>query len=67
MITKKDLKDQILEKDGSFLFCELCGNEFSANKGDYFQMKDDDFFQCPDDGTYMVLATKKIHINVIKR
>jgi hypothetical protein len=31
---------------GRFLLCVECGNESSANKGDYFMLRDSDVFTC---------------------
>lgn len=66
MVTKKDLSDQILNKKrvSEFLYCDLCGAEYSANSGDYWNLPDDYVFKCCDEP--MMLATKNIHYNILK-
>lgn len=56
-VTIKDLKDQILTSDKSLLYCFGCGVEFSANKGDYWNIPENHIFtHC---GENMQLVTKK--------
>lgn len=31
---------------GTLLYCPRCGEEYSANKGDYFWLPDDHVFEC---------------------
>jgi hypothetical protein len=64
-VKKSDLNDQILTDDGSFLYCQNCRAEYSANSGDYFMLADDHVFKC-ECGDYMVLATKATRYNIIK-
>jgi hypothetical protein len=54
---KRNLKDQITDKsDHRIMLCPLCGEESSANKGDYFMLPEDHKFQCC--GQTMELVTK---------
>jgi len=57
MVTKKDLKDFILDnvpEPRPFLYCGVCGSRFSANKGDWWMTSDDYVFMCC--GEPMILA-----------
>jgi hypothetical protein len=45
-IKVKDLQDQILTTDRSFLLCRVCGAHNSANAGDYWNTPDDHIFKC---------------------
>ncbi len=48
-IKVSDLKDQIgMVGNRPFLLCDFCGNESSANKGDYFMARPDYVFTCCD-------------------
>jgi hypothetical protein len=54
----KDLKDQIGTNDRSLLLCPKCGEENSANAGDYFMADPEAIFKhC---GVNMQLVTKRI-------
>jgi hypothetical protein len=47
MIKVSDLKDQIgTPGPHPFLYCQECGSQFSANKGDYFMHPSDHVFTC---------------------
>ena len=48
IIKKSDLHDHILKPGakGLVLVCRVCGNEFSANHGDYWCFPDDHEFHC---------------------
>ena len=63
MTTKKDLCDHIFNKDRAeeFLYCPMCGNEYSASSGDYWNLPDDYVFKC-ECGEEMKLAEKTINI-----
>ncbi len=57
-IRVKDLKDQSgMNGPRPFLLCRKCGNESSANKGDYFMAKPDYVFTCCD--IPMLLVTRE--------
>jgi len=54
----RDLKDQIgTSGPRPFLYCETCGEESSANAGDYFMARPDTVFKCC--GEPMRLVTKQ--------
>ena len=55
----KNLKDQIITNDKKIAVCPCCGAEYSANKGDYWQLKESDYLTCCD-GIICELATKKV-------
>ncbi len=43
----KNLKDQILTKDNKSMRCVVCGSEYSANAGDYWNISDPEYvFKC---------------------
>ena len=43
----KDLPDQIGTGGArAFLFCQVCGGEYSAHKGDYFMAAPDTVMRC---------------------
>lgn len=43
----KNLQDQInMPYSKALLLCTICGSEFSANKGDYWQLSNDDSIKC---------------------
>lgn len=49
MIKVKDLKDQIGQTGPrTFLRCNQCASEYSANSGDYFNCTPDMVFMCCD-------------------
>jgi hypothetical protein len=54
---KKNLKDGILDKTwNAIMFCPICGAEFSANSGDYWNLPDShEFKHC---GKTMLLVNK---------
>lgn len=58
----KDLLDA--PKD-AFLFCDMCGGHYSANAADYWDVKEDHIFECCD-GLYMLLATSRTTLTIIK-
>ena len=66
MVTVKDFADQILDKSraNEFLYCIICGNKCSANKGDYFNMSDSYVFECCNKP--MILATETTIMKYIK-
>jgi len=66
MVRKKDLSDQILNKKrvSEFLFCSICGAEYSANSGDYWNLSDNYIFNCCDES--MQLAVKHTEISILK-
>jgi hypothetical protein len=46
-VTVGDLVDQIgTPEPRAILYCERCGAEYSANKGDYFMLPNDYVFEC---------------------
>ncbi len=58
MVTSKDLKDQILHhEDKSMLLCTVCGSEYSANKGDYWDTPDNHVFKCCHKPMRLVIKT----------
>jgi len=59
MVTVKDLKNQIGKRGPHpVLHCTVCGEDNSANSGDYFMTPDDYVFRhC---GEPMVLATRHV-------
>lgn len=44
-VTVADLKDKY-EGGHVFLFCDVCGAEYSATKGDYWNHRSDHVFTC---------------------
>lgn len=58
MAKVSDLKDQTGTNDNSILHCECCGDDYSANKGDYFLYPADHVFTCC--GEEMILATRVV-------
>lgn len=65
MVKAKDLKDQTgMTGLRPFLRCFNCGNESSANKGDYFSCKPDYVFMCCDEP--MLLVTKQTVYTEVK-
>ena len=66
MVTKKDLSDQILNKKrvNEFLSCSICGAEYFANSGDYWNLPDDYIFKCCKEP--MRLAVKHTEISILK-
>lgn len=44
---KKFLKDSILNKDWrAIMYCYICGSEYSADSGDYYNIDDEYVFRC---------------------
>lgn len=64
MITKKDLPLKV--KPNTFLFCNDCGAELSADPNDYFNALPDYVFICSC-GKTLSLVEKIIKIKVIKK
>ena len=65
MIKVKDLQDQILGSDRSFLYCQSCGSCFSGNKGDYFLQSEDHVFKhCRRN---MVLAVPRHTMEIVRK
>lgn len=65
MVMTKDLKDQIgIKGVRPLLKCWVCGQESSANKGDYFNYRPDHVFTCCDEP--MLLVTKEIVYKEVK-
>ena len=51
----KELKDQInTPRPRPFLYCRLCGAEYSANSGDYFMSAPDDVLECCEEPMELV-------------
>jgi hypothetical protein len=50
MVTVKDLADHCFteERSNEVLYCEICENLFSANKGDYWNLPENYVFKCCD-------------------
>jgi len=47
MVRVKDLKDQIGTSGARpVLYCVVCGSEYSANRGDYFNCSSDRILAC---------------------
>lgn len=59
MVRVRDLVDQVFEVKypGRFLLCRICGGEYSAHKGDYWNHPQEYVFKCCDEP--MSLMTKK--------
>ena len=58
-----DLRDQIgMSRPRPFLWCRTCGNEASANRGDYFMRPWGEVFTCC--GRPMVLARRGENVEV---
>lgn len=58
MVQVKDLKEQVgILGSRPILYCGICGNEFSANAGDYWNAKPDHVFRCC--GANIILVIKK--------
>jgi len=59
MIAKKsNMRDGILDKTyKALMLCTVCGGEYSADSGDYFNYKDDYIFKCC--GKPCLLVTKE--------
>ncbi len=64
-IKVKDLRDQIGTNDRSLLWCPKCGEENSANAGDYFMANPETVFKhC---GVNMRLVTKRVVFEQIRK
>lgn len=61
---KKYLKDQILINDKTLMFCPICTSEYSANRGDYWNVPDDYVFKCCN--VPMQLVTKQTVYKIVK-
>lgn len=49
MVKVKDLTDQLgVKGPRPFLYCLECGAEYSAHKGDYWQLKPEHVLECCD-------------------
>ena len=59
---KKNLKDYIYcpEFSDVYAYCTKCGAEYSANAGDYWQMKDDERLKCCNKTMILVRKSTKI-------
>lgn len=58
MVRVRDLHDQTGRRGPhALLHCVVCGNDNSANKGDYFMARSDYMFTCC--GQPMVLAVRR--------
>lgn len=56
MVQVKDLKDQIgMTTPRPFLYCDICGNECSANAGDYWNFAKDYKFICCGESMKLVI------------
>ena len=55
----KDLKNQTgVSGPHPFLYCLICGSEFSANAGDYWDTKPEHVFRCCEDDMLLVTAQR---------
>lgn len=63
--TVRNLRDEVFEKhkDKRFLYCPRCGGEYSAHKGDYWNLPDSYVFKCC--GEPMIIATSKTIISEV--
>ena len=58
-LTKRDLPDLLgVPQPHPFMFCQWCGAQFSAHRGDYWSLPDSHVFEC-ECGQGMALATKQ--------
>jgi len=58
-IRKLDLKDQTGTRGPRpFFLCPKCGNEYSANRGDYFNVPDNHVFKCCGVNSRLVTARR---------
>jgi hypothetical protein len=57
LVTVADLSDQIGTSDRAILYCDICGGEYSANKGDYFQCRLDKVLTCCGEPMRLVRKT----------
>ena len=62
MCKVKRLSDQVLDKSRAdqFLYCGVCGGEYSASSGDYWNCSPDHELKCCDEP--LELAVKKTEI-----
>lgn len=58
-VTVRDLPISTL-KSGAILYCEFCGEESSATRGDYFMLPDDYEFICQTCSIPMELVRKGV-------
>ena len=67
MIAKVDnMVDQISHPENkAIMLCSICGNEYSANKGDYWLYKPNFIFTCC--GTSMQLVTKHTVYRAVRK
>lgn len=66
-ITVGQLKDQLeMKTPRPILKCMDCGQEFSAHKGDYFQLPDSHVFICEACDIPMRLVTKQVTYKEVK-
>jgi hypothetical protein len=55
LIRVNDLKDHYIGRERPILLCVgECGGEFSATRGDYFQLPADHIFECCDEPMRLV-------------
>ena len=60
----KNLKDQTLKDDEAIMYCSICGSEYSANLGDYWDVNDSNFeFKCCEE-TMDIVVKKTIYEEV---
>ncbi len=56
MTTVNDLKDQIgTTEPRPILYCKVCGAQYSANAGDYWDRPSDYVFECCDQPMLLVV------------
>lgn len=50
LAVKRNLKDGILHKEyaGRVMYCKVCGAQYSANRGDYWDTPEEYVFKCCD-------------------
>lgn len=67
MVTVADLKDQIgVPGPHPKLHCPSCGDDYSANAGDYWNVSETKEFRCDNCGTPLVLAVRRVVYDVVK-
>lgn len=59
-VTVADLKDHY--EGHVFLYCETCFGEYSATKGDYWDMPEEEAFTCDHCGTNLRLVRRETRL-----
>ncbi len=59
LATKANLVDQTGMAVRSVMRCSVCGEEFSANRGDYFMVPEDHVFKHHEQPMFLVVPSRR--------